>query len=73
MLPAAPSVSVPSPDAAVLLVLLAPETSVLVQATTRAALLTLQQQLGAAIRVLSVDGASYPEMVRSFDGRSLPA
>lgn len=49
MLPAAPSVSVPSPDAAVLLVLLAPETSVLVQATTRAALLTLQQQLGAAI------------------------
>ncbi len=38
-----------------------------------AALDTLQQRLGAAIRVLRVDEASYPVVVRSFDGAGLPA
>jgi len=65
--------SPPFPDAAVLLVLLPPEPSATAQAATRATLLTLQQQLGAAIRVLRVDEASHPDVVRSFDGRDLPA
>lgn len=73
LLPALPAVAVPPPDPAILLVLLPPAASGAAQATTRAALHTLQQQLGAAIRVLRVDEASHPAVVRSFDGRGLPA
>ena len=73
MLLPAPAVALPPPDAAVLLVLLGPEVSATAQAATRAALHALQQQLGAAIRVLRVDEASHPAVVRSFDGRGLPA
>jgi hypothetical protein len=59
--------------AVVLLVLLPPAASTASQLTTRAALHTLQQQLGAAIRVLRVDEATHPDVVRSFDGQGLPA
>ena len=63
-------------EAAVLLVLL----PLVVSAAERqhrqndmAKLDALQQQLGAAIRVLRVDEASHPVVVRSFDGAGLPA
>jgi hypothetical protein len=59
--------------AIVLLVLLPPAASTASQITTRAALHALQQQLGAAIRVLRVDEATHPDVVRSFDGQGLPA
>ncbi len=63
-------------DPAVLLVLL--PTAVLGAAepgrtATLAALNRLQQELGAAIQVLRVDEATHPAVVRSFDGRGLPA
>jgi hypothetical protein len=61
---------VPSPAAVVLLVLLP---SGAIEATTQAALQLLQQQLGPAIRVLRVDEATHPAVVRSFKGRGLPA
>lgn len=61
------------PHAIVLLVLLPPANSEAAQAFTRAALHSLQQQLGAAIRVLRVDEATHPAVVRSFDGHGLPA
>ncbi|AMR29447.1 hypothetical protein A0257_21680 [Hymenobacter psoromatis] len=62
-----------SPEAAVLLVLLPPAPSGAALVATSATLHTLQQQLGAAIRVLRVDEATHPAVVRSFDGRGLPA
>ena len=40
---------------------------------TTAMLNLLQTQLAAAIRVIRIDAASYPAVVRSFDGKSLPA
>ena len=57
----------------VLLVLLPPAASTAIQLANRAALHTLQQQLGGGIRVLRVDEATHPAVVRSFDGRGLPA
>jgi hypothetical protein len=62
-----------SPRAIVLLVLLPPADSAAAQAFVRAALHTLQEQLGEAIRVLRVDEATHPDVVRSFHGRGLPA
>lgn len=72
MLSTLPSVAGPPSEAAVLLVLL-PLASGAGQVATYAALHTLQQQLGAAIRVLCVDEAAHPDVVRSFDGQGLPA
>lgn len=43
------------------------------QAVTIVALNALQQELGAAIQVLRVDEETHPAVVRSFDGRGLPA
>ncbi len=64
----------PAAEAAVLLVLLPWEgTARQVRAATLAALQALQQRLGAAIRVLTVDEVSHPAVVRSFDGRGVPA
>ncbi len=61
-------------DAAVLLVLLPPVgTARPVRAATLAALQALQQQLGNVIRVLSVDEASHPAVVYSFQATTLPA
>jgi hypothetical protein len=61
------------PHAVVLLVLLPPADSAATQAFVRTALHTLQQQLGTAIRVLRVDEATHPDVVRSFHDRGLPA
>lgn len=73
MLLTLPSVAGSPPEAAVLLVLLPPAPLGAVQVATCAALHTLQQQLGAAIRVLRVDEDAHPAVVRSFDGQGLPA
>ncbi|GAB3637952.1 hypothetical protein GCM10027422_35420 [Hymenobacter arcticus] len=43
------------------------------RAATRVALDGLQRHLGTAIKVLPVDAADHPAVVRSFDGRDLPA
>ena len=43
------------------------------QAATLAALNHLQQELGTAIQVLRIDEATHPAVVRSFNGRGLPA
>lgn len=64
---------VPVPATVVVLVLLPPAASVTNLVATRAALQLLQQQLGAAIRVLRVDEATHPAVVRSFQGQGLPA
>lgn len=73
-------ISTPAPtstltaNAAVLLVLLPPVgTAQPVRAATLAALQGLQQRLGSVIRVLSVDEASHPAVVRSFQPADLPA
>lgn len=56
-----------APDAAVLLVLLpSVGTAQPVRAATLAALQALQQQLGSACKVLTVDEGSHPVVVRSF-------
>ena len=39
----------------------------------RASLGTLQQQLGPAVRVLAIDEATHPAVVRSFGPAALPA
>ena len=60
-------------DAAMLLVLLPPVgTAPQVRAATLAALAALQRELGAAIRVLTVDEKSHPVVVRSFHATDLP-
>lgn len=62
----------PSPaEAAVLLVLL-PAVDPAPQLRT-GTLANLQQELGPAIRVLTVDEASHPSVVRSFHATELPA
>jgi len=71
-------VSTPAPpaDAAVLLVLLPPVASGGAgpdRAVLHTALRTLQQQLGPTIRVLKVDEARHPIVVRSFHINELPA
>jgi hypothetical protein len=61
-------------DVAVLLVLLPPEgTAPPVRVATLAAMQVLQQRLGSVIRVLAVDEASHPAVVRSFQPADLPA
>jgi hypothetical protein len=45
----------------------------LARAATVLLLKSLQLELGAAIRVLKVDEASNPAVVRAFDGRGVPA
>ncbi len=63
------------PDAAVLLVLLAapaPGVGRLSPAVSAATLASLQQQLGAAVRVLRIDEASHPSVVSSFRADELP-
>ena len=57
-------------DPAVLLVLLPLPASPAAPATS---LRHLQQQLGRAVRVLAIDEASHPAVVRSFDTPELPA
>ncbi|TGE16563.1 thioredoxin [Hymenobacter elongatus] len=62
-----------SADAAMLLVLLPPVgTAPQVRVATLAALAALQRELGAAIRVLTVDEASHPSVVHSFHTTDLP-
>ena len=56
-----------------LLVLLPPVgTAPQVRVATLAALVGLQQEIGAAIRVLTVDEVSHPSVVRSFHATDLP-
>ena len=56
-----------------LLVLLPPVgTAPQVRAATLAALAALQRELGAAIRVLTVDELSHPSVVHSFQATDLP-
>jgi thioredoxin-like negative regulator of GroEL len=57
------------PDAAVLLVLLPLGEGAAVTATLAA----LQQQLGATVRVLAINAATHPAVVRSFGPPALPA
>lgn len=60
-------------DAAVLLVLLAaPGTVQAGPVVSVAALARLQQQMGAAVRVLRIDAASHPSVVSSFHAAELP-
>ena len=60
-------------DAAMLLVLLPPVgTAPQVRLATLAALAALQQQLGPAVRVLTVDEVSHPSVVHSFHATDLP-
>jgi hypothetical protein len=63
----------PPADPAVLLVLLPPGSVGAARSTSLAALTRLQQQLGSAIRVLKIDEASHPAVVRSFQAPELPA
>ena len=67
--PSMPTHSFSPPAPAVLLVLLplgaGPAEAV--------ALATVQQQLGAAVRVLAIDETSHPAVVRSFGAPALPA
>lgn len=57
------------PDAAVLLVLL----PLGVGAAATVTLAALQQQLGTAVRVLAIEEATHPAVVRSFGPTALPA
>lgn len=63
------------PDTAVLLVLLPLElgSELMGETRTAASLRTLQGRLGTAIRVLKIDEASHPAVVRSFGPPQLPA
>jgi hypothetical protein len=73
-IPVLPLTSAPAADAAVLLVLLPMVgTAPPVRTATLAAMKALQQRLGSVIRVLSVDDASHPAVVRSFQTADLPA
>jgi hypothetical protein len=72
-MPDAISISLMPADAAVLLVLLAaPGTAPSGPVVSVAALAGLQQQLGAAVRVLRIDAASHPSVVSSFHATDLP-
>jgi hypothetical protein len=64
----------PTPDPAVLLVLLPPAAGEDVGGVERTATLRhLRQRLGPAVRVLTIDEASHPAVVRSFGPPELPA
>ena len=70
------SSSSPAPaDAAVLLVLLplALGRELATQSLTASAIQNLQQRLWPAVRVLKIDEASHPDVVRSFGPPELPA
>jgi hypothetical protein len=60
------------PEATVLLVLLPLATGSEATAA-RASLGALQQQLGPGVRVLAIDEATHPAVVRSFGPAALPA
>ncbi|NVO31930.1 thioredoxin [Hymenobacter lapidiphilus] len=70
---ASPSTLVP--EATVLLVLLPPAVAGQAPALSIGALRALQARLGPGVRVLRVDEASHPTVVRSFSGQpaTLPA
>lgn len=59
-----------SPPAATVLLVLLP---IGARAAATTALAALQQQLGAAVRVLAIDEATHPAVVRSFGPPALPA
>jgi hypothetical protein len=64
----------PTPDPAVLLVLLPAAAGEAFGGVGRAATLHhLRQRLGRAVRVLTIDEASHPTVVRSFSPPELPA
>lgn len=66
----------PNDEAPVLLVLLPTVPADLAAqawTVTTAMLNLLQTRLAAAIRVIRIDAASHPAVVRSFDGQGLPA
>lgn len=68
--------SLPNDEAPVLLVLLPTVPAAFAAqawTVTTAMLNLLQTQLGAAIRVIRIDAASHPAVVRSFHGHDLPA
>ncbi len=67
-----PAAAVP-PETAVLLVLLPPAGPGPHHGQTAAWLRTLQARLGPTVRVLPVDEASHPAVVRSFAPAALPA
>lgn len=74
MIDARPTSALP-PDAAVLLVLLpapAPGAGRPGSLVSGAALAALQQQLGAAVRVLRIDASTHPSVVSSFHATDLP-
>ena len=47
--------------------------TLLARNATNVLLNRLQGQLGSAIRILKIDEASHPGVVRAFDGRGVPA
>lgn len=67
-----PMLSPALPEAHVLLVLL-PRAASTEATAARASLGALQQQLGPAVRVLAIDEAIHPAVVRSFGPAALPA
>lgn len=71
-MPIPPLLPLPTTGAAVLLVLLPLVGSAGMEATQRL-LAALQRRLGAAIRVLVVEEAAHPDVVRSFQPAALPA
>ena len=74
--PVSPAPVLPTDESPVLLVLLpsvAADTAIQAWTVTTAMLNALQARLGTAVRVMRIDQASHPAVVRSFDGRGLPA
>ncbi|MBG8556281.1 thioredoxin [Hymenobacter guriensis] len=68
-----PTIPLVPAEAAMLLVLLPPVgTGAPGRPAILAALKKLQRLLGTAIRVLTVDGATHPSVVRSFHATDLP-
>jgi len=64
----------PTPDPAVLLVLLPPAAGEEIGGAGHTAMLRhLRQRLGPDVRVLTIDEASHPAVVRSFGPPELPA
>ncbi|WP_345226850.1 thioredoxin [Hymenobacter koreensis] len=66
-----PKSLLPISDAAMLLVLL--PVSGQLKASSSASLDRLQQRLGAAVRIMKIDEATHPAVVRSFHATELPA
>ncbi|MCC2547794.1 thioredoxin [Hymenobacter sp. BT175] len=74
-MPPSSSSTLMPPEAAVLLVLvpLLPPDEVSPGTLSQASIRALQGRLGPAIRVLKIDEANYPDVVRSFGTPGLPA